>query len=186
MSGTSRIMAALIGHPLPVAWWLQGASLVRACRAFVISVCFVAVAACGKETSPLVPTTTTSNSSNLTPPTPDAPADQAALASYRPTLVVRNGTSTQSGTRVYVPDSDGAIFDGVSRVFTVLRWSPTAPAPLKAVAGRRPPDLRLQPHDPRQIGARMLQGTDLSDGRRPGTSPPRLRDTAGPASSTTR
>jgi hypothetical protein len=46
----------------------------------------------------------------LTAPTPDSPGDDEQLGTLKPTLVVRNGTSTRTGTKTYefqVSDSSG-------------------------------------------------------------------------------
>src|SRR5262245_49591648 len=67
----------------------------RACRACVclLTVAGVFVVACsGSPSGP---------SGSLKTPTADSPADQAAVNSYRPTLVVRNGSVTAAATRSY-------------------------------------------------------------------------------------
>src|SRR5439155_7556110 len=69
-------------------------------RALVLCLCCVAAGACGSSKSPAAPTPT-STGPKLTAPTADSPADGAAIGSFRPTLVVRNGTSDQSGDRQY-------------------------------------------------------------------------------------
>src|SRR5690349_19780445 len=60
-----------------------------------------AAAACSSNSAPLSPAPTSVSGASITAPTPDSPADGAAAGSYRPTLVVKNGTSTQSGVRLY-------------------------------------------------------------------------------------
>ena len=70
----------------------------------------VAVGGCNSgtgetKTADLTPTSPSGASGgavSLTAPTPDAPAENSQLATLRPTLTVRNGTSSQAGgARVY-------------------------------------------------------------------------------------
>lgn len=58
--------------------------------------------ACSKSESPTEPTPPPNpGSPTLTAPTPETPAGDAQLDTLRPSLTVRNGTSTASGARVY-------------------------------------------------------------------------------------
>jgi hypothetical protein len=140
---------------------------VRGCRIFVVLVHLVAAAACSQGSGgPLTPVAG-SPSGSLTAPTPDLPADQAALSSYRPTLVVRNGTSTQSGAKVYeFQISDRIDFATASRPslgsFSVLAHPIGVP---EGTAGTTSytPDFDLQPTTRLYWRARFLQGIDLSD-----------------------
>jgi hypothetical protein len=60
------------------------------------------VAACSKSESPAGPTPPPNpGNPTLTAPTPDTPATGAQLETLRPTLTVRNGTSSVAGARVY-------------------------------------------------------------------------------------
>jgi hypothetical protein len=71
----------------------------------IVGLLFAGPFACGGK-SPSGPTSTTS----ITAPAPDSPADGAAVATYRPTLTVRNGPSSVSGQRDYefvISDSSG-------------------------------------------------------------------------------
>jgi hypothetical protein len=60
--------------------------------------CALATHACTKD--PASPSGG-SNNAQLTAPTLDAPTDDEQLTTLRPTLVVRNGSSSQSGARTY-------------------------------------------------------------------------------------
>ena len=66
-----------------------------ACMAFV---CAAAVIASGCTKDPVAPG---GGNPQLTAPAVDTPQDDELLTTLRPTLVVRNGTSTQNGTRTY-------------------------------------------------------------------------------------
>lgn len=65
-------------------------------RALVVAFC-MAAAGCGSGS----PASPAAAGSKLTAPTPDSPADSAAVGTLRPTFVVRNGTAEQSGTKLY-------------------------------------------------------------------------------------
>lgn len=70
---------------------------VRMTRGCVIVVCGVALA-CGGSSSPSSPS---SSASKLAAPTVQAPADGAAVGSFRPSLIVRNAPADQSASRLY-------------------------------------------------------------------------------------
>jgi hypothetical protein len=74
-------------------------TLVPGCLAIALT----ALAACSQSSpSPAGPTPPpTPGAPTLTAPTPDAPAGDVQLETVRPTLTVRNGTSTVAGARVY-------------------------------------------------------------------------------------
>ena len=55
-------------------------------------------AACGDEKSPTAPTPA---APTLTAPAIESPATDQQLDTLRPTLIVRNATSDQSGSRTY-------------------------------------------------------------------------------------
>ena len=76
----------------------------------VASLCGLAVA-CTKESTPTTPTTTEGVATSVTAPSLDAPSANQQLDTLRPTLVVRNATSDQQGTRTYeFQVSDSASF----------------------------------------------------------------------------
>jgi hypothetical protein len=60
-----------------------------------------ALACGGSSGSPGSPTPPSPGPSNLTAPAPETPIDDAQLDTVRPTLTVRNGTSTGTGPRAY-------------------------------------------------------------------------------------
>ena len=63
------------------------------------------------QLTPSSPSGAPSGSSALTSPAPDAPAENGQLTTLRPTLAVRNSTSSQSGSRTYeFQVSDDAAF----------------------------------------------------------------------------
>ena len=140
----------------------------RARCAFVLCAGLATLAACSSSSSPTNPATTIVTSSVLTAPTPDSPADQAPVTAYRPTLTVRNGSSSQSGARFYeFQISDRSDFSPSST-------SAASFAPLAVVAHRTgvpegaggttsfTPDADLQPTTRLYWRARMLQGSELS------------------------
>jgi hypothetical protein len=53
---------------------------------------------CEKSSTPVNPSV---GNISLTAPAPEGPADQAQLSTLRPTLTVRNGTSSEAGIRTY-------------------------------------------------------------------------------------
>jgi hypothetical protein len=66
-----------------------------------LAVMTVAISCGGSGDAPNGPTPNTPGSAALTAPTPEAPVNDAQVDTLRPTLTVRNGTSTGSGARVY-------------------------------------------------------------------------------------
>jgi hypothetical protein len=135
-------------------------------RAIVLLLCGAA-AACGgnSQTGP----TGTSSGPKLTAPTPNAPADGAAVITFRPTLVVNNGSADQSGTRVYeFQVADRSDFSatvqslGVSTAFAVAAHPVNVPEGSGGTTSYTP-DFDLQPATRLYWRARMLQGTTVSD-----------------------
>lgn len=141
-------------------------------------VLLIVAAACGSDStktetvtlSPTSPSGTTggtgSGTLTLTAPAPDSPADDAQTSSLRPTLTVRNGTSTQTGIRTYefqVSDrSDftvgGAMFSAYYAVVVNKTGVPEDPSGKTSYT----PDVDLQPATKLYWRARMLQGTVTS------------------------
>jgi len=73
-------------------------TLVPGCLAIALT----ALAACSQSSSPAGPTPPpTPGAPTLTAPTPDAPAGDVQLETVRPTLTVRNGTSSAAGAMAY-------------------------------------------------------------------------------------
>jgi hypothetical protein len=107
-----------------------------------------------------------STAPRLTAPTAEAPADREQLNNLRPTLTVRNGGSTQAGTRTYE-----------FQISDTSTFASTAPAQgyFAVVVGRTgvpeggngttsfTPDQDLQPTTKFYWRARVLQGTVTSD-----------------------
>jgi hypothetical protein len=144
----------------------RGALVVKVCRAFVVLLLLGSVAtACSSTSTPLSPAPTTGSSPNLTAPTPESPADSTAVTTYRPTLVVRNGSSTQSGAKVYeFQISDRSDFSAASTAvtaFTVVAHTTGVPEGSAGTTSYTT-DVDLQPTTRLYWRARMLQGTDLS------------------------
>jgi hypothetical protein len=103
----------------------------------------------------------------ITAPTPDSPADGAAAGSYRPTLVVRNGTSDPNGVRLYefqVSDrSDFAVASTRGLVpFAVVANKSGVPEGTNGTTSFTP-DFDLQPTTRLYWRARIVQGAAASD-----------------------
>jgi hypothetical protein len=135
-------------------------------RAFVVCLCCVAAGACGSKSSPAAPTPV-STGPKLTAPTADSPADGAAIGSFRPTLVVRNGTSDQRGDRQYeFQISDRSDFSSapasVSHAFTVVARQTGVPEGAGGTTSYTP-DFDLQPTTRLYWRARLQQGTTASE-----------------------
>jgi hypothetical protein len=134
-------------------------------------------AACGGEKSssqdvPLSPSPTPpaggGGSVTLTAPAPDAPANDAQLTTLRPTLTVRNTTSSQpSGTRVYeFQISDRSDFTVAAQSFgfyyaVVLTRTGVPEDPSGKTSFT--PDTDLQPATKLYWRSRVSQGTVTSD-----------------------
>ncbi|MCM3880439.1 MAG: fibronectin type III domain-containing protein, partial [Vicinamibacterales bacterium] len=72
--------------------------------AFIVCALAIATAMCGENSTPTQPTTPTTPTPTPTPnvaPLLDSPAADAQLDNLRPTLTVKNGTSSQTGAKTY-------------------------------------------------------------------------------------
>jgi hypothetical protein len=141
---------------------------VTVCRAFVIVLCCVAAADCSKDSSSATPAPS-STGPKLTAPTPDSPSDGAAAGSFRPALVVRNGTSDQAGTRMYefqISDrsdfSSAAASAPVSRAFTVVARQAGVPEGAGGTTSYTP-EFDLQPTTRLYWRTRIQQASIVSD-----------------------
>src|SRR5262245_51515232 len=111
------------------------------------------VVACGSKSSPTSPTTTTAK---LTV-SADSPDDGASIAGFRPTLAVRNSTSSQPGARTYeFQISDNSGFGNI-----VVRQANIA----EDASGKTSfsPDFDLQTTTRFYWRARVTQGSTTSD-----------------------
>lgn len=70
-------------------------------RSMVLAVMGMAMACGGSDGGPSGPTPGTPGTGTLTAPAPESPVNDAQLDTLRPTLTVRNGTSSGSGPRTY-------------------------------------------------------------------------------------
>jgi len=134
-------------------------------RALVLCLCCVAAVGCGSK-SPAAPTPT-STGPKLTAPTPDSPSEGAAAGTFRPTFVVRNGTSDQTGARLYeFQISDRSDFSSapasVVHAFTVIARQTSIPEGTDGTTSYTP-DFDLQPTTRLYWRARLIQGTTASD-----------------------
>ncbi|MCC7007337.1 MAG: hypothetical protein IT184_00825 [Acidobacteria bacterium] len=104
-------------------------------------------------------------SAALTAPAPDSPADRTQLSTLRPTLTVRNGTSTQAGARVYeFQVSDQASFASIapaSRYFAVVANATDVAEGTNGSTSFTPAQ-DLQPTTRFYWRARVRQGTAVS------------------------
>jgi hypothetical protein len=136
---------------------------VRACYAFVFCLGLVAVSACSGNSSPSEPG---GNSLKMTSPLPESPLDAAQLSTLRPTLVVKNGTSDQPGTRTYefqISDrSDFSAAAATLAAYTVIAQKPSIPEGAGGTTSYTP-DVDLQPTTRLYWRARMTQGTTSSE-----------------------
>jgi len=132
-------------------------------------------AACDTKTSApqdisLTPTSpggsTGSGAATLTAPVPDSPAENSQLTTLRPTLIVRNTTSNQAGTRVYeFQISDSAAFTisgGVTSVYYAVIVNRTGVAEDPSGKTSFTPDADLQPATKMYWRARATQATVTS------------------------
>jgi hypothetical protein len=102
----------------------------------------------------------------LTAPAADAPGENVQLATLRPTLTVRNGTSTQGGARVYefqISDrTDFTISGGVLSVYYAVILNKTGVPEDPSGKTSFTPDTDLQPATKMYWRARVSQGTVTS------------------------
>jgi hypothetical protein len=140
---------------------------VKVSRAFVVGLCLVVAPACTSSNSPLSPAAGTSTGGKLSAPTADSPAEAAQLSTLRPTLVVKNGTSDQSGTKVYeFQISDKSDFSATASnkfaAYTVLAHATNVPEGTGGTTSYTP-DFDLQPTTRLYWRARLLQNGLASD-----------------------
>jgi hypothetical protein len=124
-------------------------------------------AACGGgDSNPAGPGGGPAPDPHLTAPAPESPKDDVQLATLKPTLTVRNGTSDQAGTRTY----EFQISDRTDFTITLTastRWFPvtvSATSIAEGVSGTTSftPDQDLQPTTRMYWRARIRQGTTVS------------------------
>ena len=137
----------------------------KSCRAFVFVLCVVTAAACS-DSSPSAPGTP-GGSTALSAPTPSSPADAAQLSTLRPTLVVTNAASGQSGAKVYeFQVSDRSDFAAASSAtiapFTVFANQTSVPEGAGGTTSFTP-GADLQPATRLYWRSRVTQGTTTSD-----------------------
>jgi hypothetical protein len=135
---------------------------VRLIRALAPVLCALAVA-CGKNGSPSSPSPA---NTAITAPVPDTPPDSAASSGYRPTLVVRNGTTTITGQHTYefvVSDNSG--FSGSSAPAAGFAVSIHVTNVAEGGGGTTSftPDIDLQPATRLYWRARLVVGTSASE-----------------------
>src|SRR4029079_14666138 len=139
--------------------------VVRAFRLSVAALC-AAAAACSSS-APLRPAATAVGAASITAPTPDSPADGAAAGSYRPTLVVKNGTSTQDGARLYefqVSDrSDFAVASARRVTSFAIVANKSGVAEGAGGSTTYTPDFDLQPTTRFYWRARIVQGAAAAE-----------------------
>jgi len=121
----------------------------------------------GSREVPLNPSPTSPGTGSLTAPVPESPAADAQLDTLRPTLTVRNGTSSAAGTKTY----EFQISDRTDFSSNVASYIPG----LMVVVSRTgvpegaggttsfTPDVDLQPATRMYWRARMSQGSSTSD-----------------------
>lgn len=130
-------------------------------RAIAISLLALSLACGGKGSSPS-PTPT----SSITAPAPDSPADGAAVATYRPTITVRNSTASVAGERTYefvISDSSGfATTSATTGAFVVFAHATSVPEGAGGSTSYTP-DFDLQPTTRLYWRARLVVGTTASE-----------------------
>src|SRR5215471_12533928 len=135
-------------------------------RALVVPAC-LSLSFCSSST-PLSPAAGgPAAGARITAPTPDSPADGAAAGSYRPTLVVKNGSSDPNGVRLYefqVSDRSDFAVASTRRVvpFAVVANKSGVP---EGAGGSTSftPDFDLQPTTRFYWRTRIVQGAAASD-----------------------
>ncbi|HJZ70851.1 MAG TPA: hypothetical protein VKE51_03875 [Vicinamibacterales bacterium] len=140
----------------------------KASRVFMAAAGAAGLAACSSSSAPLSPNATSASAAAITAPTPDAPADGAAAGSYRPTLVVKNGTSTAtSGIRLYefqVSDRSDFAVNRADRFtsFAIVANKSGIPEGAGGTTSYTP-DFDLQPTTRFYWRSRIVQGAAASD-----------------------
>jgi hypothetical protein len=138
----------------------EGARYVNVFRVALLCTAAAAAAACNGKSS----STSPSSSSGLSAPAPSAPADGAAVDSYRPTLVI--GNSSASGARVYefvISDSSAFSSTTVTTGAFVVTVHTTGVAEGSGGTTSFTPDVNLQPATRFYWHARTVVGTSASD-----------------------
>jgi hypothetical protein len=134
---------------------------VRVFRAIAVPLLVIPLA-CGGKSTPSGPTST----SSITAPAPDSPADGAAVATYRPTITVRNGSSSVSGDRLYefvISDSSGfSTTSATTGAFVVSAHAVNVPEGAGGSTSYTP-DFDLQPTTRLYWRARLVIGAAASD-----------------------
>ena len=114
------------------------------------------------ELTPASPSSGSGGSAALTAPTPDSPAENAQLATLRPTLTVRNATSSQAGARLYefqISDNTGfTASGGVLSVYYAVIVNKTGVAEDPSGKTSFTVDTDLQPATKMYWRARAVQG----------------------------
>jgi hypothetical protein len=125
----------------------------------------IAIACGGSGGSPTQPSPGGSGSATLTAPAPDTPVNDAQLETLRPTLTVRNGTSSASGARTYEfqisdrSDFSTSATSGASALSVVVSQSGVAEG---AGTTSFTPSSDLQPATRMYWRARFQQGSSTS------------------------
>jgi hypothetical protein len=140
---------------------------VKGFRVLVACAGAVVAAACSNSSAPLSPANGSVNGATVTAPAPDSPADGAAAGSYRPTLIVRNGSSQPSGVRLYefqVSDRSDFAVNRSTRLasFAVVANRSGLPEGAGGTTSFTP-DFDLQPTTRFYWRARITQGAGASD-----------------------
>jgi len=141
---------------------------VTAFRVLIASACAAGLAGCSSSSAPLSPNATSAAAAAIAAPTPDSPADGAAAGSYRPTLVVKNGTSTATtGPRLYefqVSDRSDFVVSSAGRLmsFAIVANKSGVPEGAGGTTSYTP-DFDLQPTTRFYWRARVVQGVAASD-----------------------
>jgi len=121
--------------------------------------------ACGGSSSPSPSPTPTPTNPTLTAPGVDSPADDTQLDTLRPTLIVRNGTSTVAGTRTYeFQISDSSDFASSTAPVAGLAVTVTQTGVAEGAGGTTSftPASDLQPSTRMYWRARVSQGSATS------------------------
>jgi len=121
--------------------------------------------ACGGSSSPSPSPTPTPTNPTLTAPGVDSPADDTQLDTLRPTLIVRNGTSTVAGTRTYeFQISDSSDFSSSTAPVAGLAVTVTQTGVAEGAGGTTSftPASDLQPSTRMYWRARVSQGSATS------------------------
>jgi hypothetical protein len=138
-----------------------------ACQLAIVASTLLAVA-CGGDSSPTpTPVAPTPVNPRLTAPTLDFPGDDEQLGTLRPTLVVKNGTSDQNGTRTYefqISDSGSFVSTTTSLIasyYVVVNQTGVA----EGADGKTQftPAQDLQPTTRLYWRARLVQGSTVSE-----------------------